>query len=363
MKAALTGVKLLERWLDPEATSLLDQMTRPPPYLLRAAIELVFGYRLPRRHEKSAWGVAVSYEGEEFEVVDWKRYQWSISGRAGTEEIAAQLLKKLTAAAHVLDRHLKEECRALVRAEEFSLDNQFHRHYALFSMFRKECLSWMAKEINRTELRLPLADGVVEILESSFEELGTQASRVHGNLLAATIFFSLTEVIFDACFALSDRGGKTFHEFRSLDWAERFKWVVPLEESDALVLYEALVKIRKSYRNESVHASPVYGFAIKGVGLIPATFDDFDRPSLVNPWFADNQEAPDVLEVFDNTLDYLEGSESTRFGFAYAQTGLAIHIAEHRLERYREKMTSIESFRALLDELIERQDAMANMDM
>lgn len=362
MKEALTGVQLLERWLNPEATSQLQTATRPPTYLVRAALELVFGYRLPRRHEKSAWGVAVSYEGEDFEIVDWKRYEWSISGRSGTEEIATQLLKKLAAAARVLDGYLKKECRALVEAEEFSLDNQFPRYHALFSMFREECLSWMAKEISQTVSRRPLLNGLVEIIDSSFQELGTQASRAHGNLLAATVFFfSLTEVILDYCFALGDRKEKTFREFRSLDWAERFKLVVPMEESDAQALYQSLLKIRRHYRNESVHASPLYGFAIEGVGLIPATFDDLDRPSLVNPWFADNQDARGVLEILGRAMSHLETSEATRFGFAFAQTGLAIHIAEQRLVQHREAMTSMESFRVFLDALIEHQDAVANM--
>lgn len=186
MKAALTGVQPLEQWLDPETTRKLHTVTRPPTYLVRIALELVFGYPLPRPHEKSAWGAVVSFKGENFEIVDWRRCQWSISGRTGAEAQATQLLNKLKAAARVLDGQLKEECQTLREAEEFSLDNQFQRYQTLFSLFREECLSWMEKEIGQAVLTRSHRKSIAGLLEAFSGESGTRASRVHAHLLAAT---------------------------------------------------------------------------------------------------------------------------------------------------------------------------------
>lgn len=136
-----------------------------------------------------------------------------------------------------------------------------------------------------------------------------------------------------------------------------------MEERAAQELFQSLLEIRKRYRNESVHSSPLYLFAIKGVGLIPATDADLDKPSLVSPWCAKAEDARDVLEILDRTMRHLETSEATRFGFAFAKTGLAIPIAEQRLARHREAMTSMESFRLFLDRLVEHADAVANMDV
>lgn len=60
-------------------------------------------------------------------------------------------------------------------------------------------------------------------------------------------------------------------------------------------------------------------------------------------------------------MNHLETSEATRFGFALAQSGLTIHVAEHRLVQHREAMKSMRTFRLFLDALIEQQDAVANL--
>jgi hypothetical protein len=366
MAAALTGVEIAESWPDledPKRTGLLDR-TRPPSYLVRATFEQVFGVRLPSPHEKSAWGVPILYKGEEFELSDWKRTIWKISGHASGIEIAKELEKKISSAAKILDGHIREVCRGLLDKDQLSLDNQFHRYRALFDMFRIECEARLQRPLLPQGPKNPGVADLCKHLESSFAVLTENSLRLRGNLLAAAIFFfSLSEIIFDACFALGDRKGLSFRAFRKLEWSERFRFVLPSSDEEVRRLYNRLVEIRRVYRNAPVHADPVFAFDVKGVGLIPQAFDVLDNPNIKSLYFSEVGEVEPILACFNDAMQLFERHSLTRFGFAYAESGLAIHIAQDKLERHRSQMTSIGTFRSFLCRLVEYADAVANMEV
>lgn len=363
MAEALTGVRLAEQWPNFQKLTKLLEQRRPPSYLVRAALERVFGHRFRSMHDKSAWSVAFTYKDEVFELSDWKNSTWNIYGHKTGGVVAAELERKVSAAAKILDGHLKDVCSDLRKKGDLSLDNQFHRYHALFDMFRHECekqLGFRPEPARQKTRRHP--SGVVEVIESTMAALMDSSFKAQGNLLAAVIFFfSLSEVIFDACFALSDRQGVDYKAFRDLSWEERFKSILRLTSTWEKKVYERLLPIRRFYRNIPVHADPVYAFFIKGIGLIPATFDHLSNPNLIPLGLSNNEEAKVVLGDLEEALEFFRDHPLTRYGFAYAESGLVIHLSPERLKRHREHMTSIEGFREYLEGVVERADAAADL--
>lgn len=362
---ALTGVSIAEIWPQQQELTRLDERTRPPSYLVKIALEEYLGIRLPRPYEKSAWAIPLSYEGTEFEISDWKRSTWSIFGHKGASTAASELAKKLSAAAKIIDSHLRKVCRRLLDQGEFSLNNQFHRYRALFEMFRAEFQS----RLQRPPLPPKPSEGagladLGKQIEHGFALLTDNSLRRQGNLLAATVFFfSLSEVIFDACFALGDRRGMNYREFRALDWSERFRLFLPLVAEEERKVYERLRLLRRAYRNTPVHASPIFAFNVRGVGLVPATFEELDDPNLKSLYFTEAEDAESILRSFSLALELFENHPATRFGFAYAESGLAIHIADELLKPFKARMSSLELFKEFLLESVEYADAVENMDV
>jgi len=62
------------------------------------------------------------------------------------------------------------------------------------------------------------------------------------------LFFGLMEILFDVCFALGDRKGKGYTEFRTMDWKERFRFVMDVARSPAREIYSGAVGIAADRR-------------------------------------------------------------------------------------------------------------------
>ncbi|MEM9596020.1 MAG: hypothetical protein AAGD06_17245 [Acidobacteriota bacterium] len=360
MTKAFTGVSLADTWPELGSSTRLVDKNRPPSYLVKAALEKVFKHRLPRGHEKAAWAAPLTYKGVTFEVCDWKRSRWNIFGQPGFTEAAEELAQKISAASAILDHHLKQHCRGLLKQEKFSLDNQYHRCRALFEYFRAQCLARLADPENNDQPKASDPEALTASLNSWFQN----SMELNGYLLATSIFFfSLTEVIFDACFALGDRDGRTYREFRSQAWEERFKQLLPPREHEIQTTHNGLLELRRLYRNTPVHASPLYCFDVPGVGLIPATASALDNPNN-QPLFAmDESNAASLLGTLVSALDLFESHPYTEFGFAYAESGLTIHLKEEQLTKHRENMNSIDTYRSFLQDSLEYLDALTNMEI
>jgi hypothetical protein len=365
--SALTGVSIAENWPPNEGAVKLAERLNPASYLVKGSLEQLYGRRLPTPLDKSAWAIPVSFRGALLEVSDWRRYSWTIYGLPDQVEVAELLTKKLTSAATVLDRALQDVCRELLSKEDFSLDNQFHRYRTLFEEFAEKCGSI---RLDRRVTPAALDAGDIDLgtiakhLEHAMNIWTRDSTELRINLIASAIFFfSLSEIIFDACFALGDRSGTSYRRFRALDWAERFKFFIPLSGREVQELYEQLLKIRRFYRNIPVHASPLYVFHIDGFGLIPATFEDLENPNLSPLFSAEPNDAEEISTCLVSALEFLERNPTTEFGFAYAESGLAIHLSETRLSKFKIHMGSIEEFRDFLQVRADYADAVMNMDV
>ncbi len=182
----------------------------------------------------------------------------------------------------------------------------------------------------------------------------------------AIFFFSLTEIIFDAYFSISDRKNLSFIDFRKLDWSKRFKFIfeTPFNKNIEKI-YQHLIKIRKYYRNIPVHASPEFllSIDIDNIGLIPISFEELDAPRLSYGFKFDIEDAKGILTTFDETIALLRNSKATWFAYTYAESELTFHINDELSEELRDHMKTLKSFKKEIDMRVTLYYAMINREI
>jgi hypothetical protein len=333
--------------------------TRPPSYIIKILLEALFERPLHRGMEKSEWEEVISYKNKIWLISDWKHYAWRISSSKGSLNEAKELAKRLSSSGKIIDTFIRKLAKDVIKKEKYSLNNQFREYRSIYEYYRGLLEDLIAKADPDRIVGKP-GKKRTELVNSHFQ------SKRHAEytLISTTIFFfSLTEIIFDAYFSLSDRRNLSFIDFRKLDWAERFKFIfeTPFNEN-VNKIYQHLIKIRKFYRNIPVHASPEFLLSIEidNIGLIPMSFEDLDAPRLSYGFKFDIEDTKGILTTFDETISLLKNSKATWFAYTYAESELSFHINDEFSEELKGHMKTKRGFKKEIDRRVTLYYAMIN---
>ena len=344
-----------------------------PSYLIYIALSFGLDIEIPRYPDKTTWEVELNYEGVKWLIKDHKTAFCEIYGPKDKTEVGQRLANKVTAAATIVNGYLKQITKQSFEKEQYVLHNQFYRSWSIYGVFRMRCeeiLQQMSQPLgkssnNNTQNQEQSKDNslpdTIRQLEAYLNDLFRLRSDLEANVTAAAQFlFPITEIIFDACFALGDRKGYSFQKFRSLDWSERVKFFFTVMSSEVQPLYEKMIPVRSQHRNIAAHASPTYLFYIDKFGLIPSTYQDWDLPHMGFISSIDESEARNILKLFDDFMSLLKGHEVTKLGYMYAKSCLPIPIDLSRVSELRSHMSSSEEFQKEIEHRLAMQDARDN---
>ncbi|MCD4669347.1 MAG: hypothetical protein K8S14_02755 [Actinomycetia bacterium] len=360
LKEAFYGVAV-SNWPDDVNYKSYCRETNPPAYMIKMGMQFLYGGGLPTGGDKSEWEVCISYKENKWIISDWKRYAWRIYGPLGYPAKADELEKKLRAVAKILDNEITKISDIEFHNENISLHNQFSKIESLYGYFfekAKKALDSKAESVSKS-------NSPVESLSGILNGQLNRSRDIEYNLLASIVFFfSLTELVFDSCFSLTDRKEMRFDDFRRLDWSECFKLFIAPSGSRSLEnLYGKIIVMRTFYRNIPVHASPTFFFNFDGFGLIPSSYERLNDSHLSHKLLFDENEQKFLIDTIEKAMVLLKEHDNTRHGYLYAQSGLPIHIAKEAVEEIKKYMHPISVFEEELERRNELQDRIDNMDI
>ena len=346
---------------------LVERGTSPASYLIGLALEEHFGHRF-RRGDKSAWITTIVFDGSVYELNDWKRGAWDMYGPRNEEKVRL-LLRKLSAAAKIVDRDLAEEAQESVEKGDFALAHQSSRLMSYYLIHRENAERLITLKPGDEPPTL-VSEHVTEGGSKFTRYLNTAMNKYFeewrkADAAAATaviLFFGLMEIIFDAFFVFGERRGLTYREFRNLDWKERFRFVVDVTQSPAKEAYEEMGRIQARHRNIISHGAPAVLVPHALLGFIPTEADQLFSPQL-NPMYAfDAEDVKTTFETFDRTLDVFKNHPTLWFAFMYVQTPLLLYLDESRVKKITAHTGSREEFEQLIDHRLEMLDRITNME-
>lgn len=361
MSDALYGVNVSSSRPREDSLSSAGGGTSPPGYMIKMVLVFLYGSRLPQGSDKSEWELPLEFQGLTFLVTDFRRYKWNIYGPEGSQEEARELKRKLITAANILNKQIENEAQTHFASDHLFIQNHYHKTLALYEYFYSEVRSQLEAPPNNKEgteaERFDISEEMVHEIQRNI--------RIEFNLIATSIFFfALTEVLIDACFALGNRNGCSYKDFRKKDWAKRVKFFLKFSSDKTFAAdYKDILEVRRYYRNIPIHASPEYFFPMKGFGLIPSNYRALQAPHMLPSIGFSQEEALRVLGLFDRFFGYFKASQVGKFAFIYVKSGLPIPIHSESAEKLKKFMSSEEKFKEEVQSRTDYQDMRDNMDI
>jgi len=360
LNSALHGIEIAYSKPDDSSLTLLETIISPPGYMVKMVLSYLYGHSLPSGGDKSEWQIPLIFKGLTFILTDYKRYKCKIYGQKNGNLVGTSLRKKLEIASNIMNSYISEESKAYFDAEDIFLQNNYYKISSIYDDFYEQ-LELMIAESPSKKVK---CDGVKDI--GHFLNMEIERKRkINGYLIATTLFFfAITEVLLDACFALGDRQGLTYKEFRSLDWSTRFKMFFDLSSDASLSSdYNDLLQVRRYYRNVPVHGDPVFFFPLKDFGLIPANYDSFNTPQMMPSFSIEKADVRDYLRLYDRVISYFSCGESSKYAYIYVESDFPIPIRKKSAEELKKYMTSQSEFEEELRHRSLYQDALDNMEI
>ncbi len=359
VKQALYGITISDEW--PEISGLapiLPCYYKPPSYMIKMALEILYDDRLPIGYDKSAWAIPILFHNNNWLISDWKNFGWTIKTRTGTKEDAEKLFIKFKSTSKLLDRYVRSQAKIHFKNENISLFNHFLKSRLILKHYIEKLQNSIQDSKSVDYKYLEKGEARSKAVKRRWK--AKQEAEIY-TITTSIFFFSHTEVIFDACFSLNDRKGLTFKKFRSLEWSDKFKFFInPSSNSEINSLFSDLLEIKKYYRNIPVHSSPEFLFPLENYGLLVGSYENWYLPHMECLIMFDVSEGERVLNTITNCLSLLMTHENTKFGYLYAQSGTPIHIKKEFVEKLKVHMTSLNEFNKELERLSAYQDAIIN---
>ena len=184
----------------------------------------------------------------------------------------------------------------------------------------------------------------------------------HNASAMIAFFFSYTELLFDVLFALDEGRGMTYSKFRQLDWAERFKKVLPVATERSLgSVYEQLLDIKRTNRNTLFHGfggESALLVRLAPVGLIPVSYDVLKKSILFSWHPVEESNARMILENCQAFDEWVLRYDRAWYAYTYAASTFEIPFDSKQVKRINGWMSSRQEFLKALEEESQRLDYM-----
>lgn len=332
----------------------------PPSYMIKLLFTIFLERGLPRGEDKSDWIVSITYENKIWVLADRRRYTWSIYGEKDSEVEAARLKKRIINAAKVVNAELSQEASALIKSDEFVLENMGHKILRLYQMYRFEAEKSMERVKEFPEKSVKDLNHFV----SNMNKMSSLKHDLEAHAISSIIyFFSYAESFFDVCFSLLDRKGLSHSQFSRLGWGEKFKQFFQPWTGEINDLYIALMRIREDHRNPMMHSESVRYINIGLMGYVPFDYNELSKPYSKRFHSIDVDEVEEVYKIFDTFIKVTEEHETCKFALAYLRSTLQIYFDMEAVKKIQKKMISLEVFEAELERRLDYQMAIENFDI
>ncbi|MEZ4475610.1 MAG: hypothetical protein R3F60_33400 [bacterium] len=338
LAGAMYGVEFSSEFPSPWAEKRPQNYGRyaqPPSYMVEAVIRQLDGGRVFTGGDKSAWQTGLSFDGHLWCIEDWRRRSWNLWGPPDQEVSAAKLVKKLSAASRIVDGQIFEAGRELASGPTRP-PKQHHRVRNLYEFFRGHAETTLANiDDFHTNRKLGGLEGLAAFLNARI----SLDRELEAHTLSAVMFLLRHDRGYAGyCFALGDRGGQTFFEYRKLDWSERFSRFFDTGRGDCQAVYDEVLQVRREHRNVWAHADPVLFVPVEDVGLVPMSYDDLDKPRMNFFTTIDAAEASRIFAAFDRLIGLFDDHDLGWYAREYASSGLPILMAEDQARKLRDLM-------------------------
>jgi len=311
--------------------------------------------------DKVWWHTFLKYKKHNFLIRDYKFGTWSLEIQnskpiSKNEEIATELVAKIKSAASHANTLLSKELKKEVDKERFWINNSFLPLKDAYYFYLKEA----KKSIKKFEKIKAIEKYNLYKINQNERILSYRAYPLF------VWFYSLLEFMLDVFYAFQ-RPSMSFFDFRSLNWQERFKKVIPFgKNSNLLGIYKELIEIRKFFRNPLTHGLTNETALLLQVpfgGLVPISYEHLNSTVHYGSVMISKNTLLKAIDTFNAFFTFSSSEIPFAYYILFVEHGISIPVEKSEIEDIKKEMTDIKSFKKYMEYKINVQDAIINRDI
>lgn len=303
--------------------------------------------------EKVAFIIPIDYKGKYY-TIEYRKFGLGIFCLDENDVDAAEICKKLIRAVKAAEPYYEQIAKSKVEGTELNVVNNSSMLYQRFIYFKND----FNKRVKRNA-KLELYKAYKARLNESWIALS-----------AIDSFYSWTEHIFIHIGILQGKlkNGKAVVEFSDLDWRNKYKYIIGLDNKEEKIYYDKLSSIKSQLRNYYAHGAfgktgETFKFHSK-TGAVPvnitSSINNIKTYSIHGPkGFSEHDAVRDINGFVDNVL-WINGREPTKIYIM--EFGLPAILTFANDNTYESVMSSNEKMLEFAKILSKSFDDSANMD-
>jgi hypothetical protein len=344
----------------------------PVPSLVLFLLTNVMGMVNLGREEKTEWHVPVTYRGHRVTVASQKFglrlyvLPTENSGEAAGA-IAAEVVGRLRKALRIVEREvLADHAKQQLNDGRLTIANQSGRQRAMYEHFRGAAIT----AFSAAEKPTPPEDdeGIDSILAGVREKFHQSQIGAWEAIAAVNAYFSLLEheLVLVSAFSDLDPTGGALENLIGDRWAEKFRKLLDLGNSDAKRVYDRLHEIAETYRNPYSHGGfdkqgATLWFHLDGIGAVPARLRDIRSSPHFELFPVQPEDFTMICADLDQTASWLRDGQYAA-GFEWIDAGLDVAFDEESRRDYRQLTVDPQYRRELIERHQYHGERAANFD-
>jgi hypothetical protein len=361
---------------DPKTLFLARRTTAgrelPPYYLVYFLLVDLLGFPHAGKWEKTAWSVAVDWNGRGFLIEHRKMGLGVFAQDVERDELAArQLVIRIQKAVRAAQPYFEWLAGEAVSRSEVNVVNNASTLYGRYEFLRD---SYHAKrdEYERRKTERVVTEGTTPDggtrSQSSFPAFHLIAESGWLAISAVEAFFAWTEHIFIHVALVTGRKSTATEvtEMAEADWSVKFQSALNLTDSDAKTHYDRLVSLRKELRNYVAHGAfgkqgEAFNFH-SGAGAVPVLLPHKVGSRKFKLAHGMSFDASAAIIAMEDFIAYLWSGERAPAERYIQQSELPLILTYAHNGTYSRAMNSVEDMEEFVRHLSGEFDRAADMD-
>lgn len=314
--------------------------------------------------EKIRWSVACGY-CEQPVVFEMRKFGFTICYPDALKDDIRALLQDLGKAVEIVEKALETFAKRQTDKGQVTIPNRYGQFHDRYEFFREKAAD--AYDQPRPEREVTRDDN------GEIKEIKVPAwkSQTEGKYLTAAMvdaYFSRLEhlLILLLPFTSFQPEADSLRDFLFDHWNEKFKVACDLDRRDTKRAYDALIALRREFRNPMAHGGiekpwgSMY-FHVPGALALPACLTGVreTKEFRFQPFLGETSHE-EICSLFDSTDEAIRKEHPRAFEFA--ESGLDIAFDEKSRKNYHSAMESEEKFQDFIRGMHLRTDMHMNMD-
>jgi hypothetical protein len=325
----------------------------PVPNFVKYLFRDVMGFQWGQHFEKIHWNIIFAYKDIDIGI-SLEKFGMRIYGIK--KEESHEIIRLINKAIKYLEKHiLPNYVKTQFEHNNIMISNHFNDLSHMYNYFRENANTIFNKEKN---LSNSLAKNINDYSNKNHKGYYNSFAMIEA-------YFSRFEHFLVFCLFFNTDRSLNIKQFTKKNFSDKLKFIFPTSTKNNEKYYQKIQNIKEKYRNTFSHgmfskAGEPFFIECSSIGNFPITLTQYKDSPHFNFTPIQKFQYDEIIKELDGIDEWLT-SESAKFAWAYAKSGLPLGFSELSVTQIQPYLDDIEKFEQYLE--IENEKVINNLNV